>query len=115
MAKWWNITQFFKRDDNAEATTQQTTANPTGNKRTTPRTGAGLQFFYASTDTATAVATVYRCVQLLSDSVAGLHLQYMKLKGDRYQEDKNNDLHYLLTVQPQPEMSILTFGVWPLR
>jgi len=109
MAKWWNIAQFFKRDDNAEATTQQTTANPTGNKRTTPRTGAGLQFFYASTDTATAVATVYRCVQLLSDSVAGLHLQYMKLKGDRYQEDKNNDLHYLLTVQPQPEMSIFDF------
>ena len=55
MAKWWNITRFFKRDDNAEATTQQVTANPTGNKRTTPRTGAGLQFFYASTDTATAV------------------------------------------------------------
>ena len=109
MAKWWNIAQFFKRDDNAEATTQQTTANPTGNKRTTPRTGAGLQFFYPSEDTALAIATTYRCVQLLSDSVAGLHLQYMKLKGDRYQEDTNSDLHYLLTVQPQPEMSIFDF------
>ena len=55
------------------------------------------------------IATVYRCVQLLSDSVAGLHLQYMKLKNDRYQEDTNSDLHYLLSVQPQPEMSIFDF------
>ena len=109
MAKWWDISRIWKQRD--EVVEQQAAPAPQAKttQRTTPRTGAGLQFFYASTDTATAVATVYRCVQLLSDSVAGLHLQYMKLKGDRYQEDKNNDLHYLLTVQPQPEMSIFDF------
>lgn len=60
-------------------------------------------------DQALAVATVYRCVKLLSESVASLRLQYMRKKEGRYQEDENSPLHYLLTVQPQPEMSAFDF------
>ena len=84
-------------------------AQPQKPTRTNPRTGAGLQYYFYPYGEPLAIATVYRCVQLLSDSVAGLHLQYLKLKNDRYQEDINSPLHYLLSVQPQPEMSIFDF------
>lgn len=56
-----------------------------------------------------AIAATYRCVTLLSESVASLRLQYMQRKGGRYQEDIESDFHYLLTVQPQPEMSAFSF------
>lgn len=101
MAFWQNMTRLFRREDATEP--------KTGQPRTTPRTGAGVRYFYASENTALSIATAYRCVQLLSDSVAGLHLQYMKFKGNRYQEDLNAPIHYLLSVQPQPEMSIFDF------
>jgi len=102
MAKWWDITRLWRHEKSSKSTTQTGT-------RTTPRTGAGLQYFYPTESIALSIATVYRCVQLLSDSVAGLHLQYMKLKGSRYQEDTNAPIHYLLSVQPQPEISIFDF------
>lgn len=101
MAKWWDITRFWKREESEEST--ETPA------RKAPRTGAGLRYFYPTESNVLSIATAYRCVQVLSDSVAGLHLQYMKLKGNRYQEDKNAPIHYLLSVQPQPELSIFDF------
>lgn len=76
-----------------------------------PRGGGGLTVVTCGGDDL-GVATVYRCVKLLSDSVAGLRLQYMSKKGGRYVEDVENPLHYLMTVQPQPEMSAYTF--WSL-
>jgi len=102
MVKWWNIVRFWQREETEKTATEK-------NTRTTPRTGAGLEYFYLTESTALSIATAYRCVQLLSDSVAGLHLQYMKLKGNRYQEDVNAPIHYLLSVQPQPELSIFDF------
>ena len=100
MKKWWDITRFFKREEGAE---------PAPEPRTTPRTGGGVYFFTPSINAALSIATVYRCAQILSDSVACLHLQYMKLKDGRYQEDMNAPIHYLLSVQPQPELSIFDF------
>lgn len=61
------------------------------------------------------VAAVYRCVTLLSESVAGLRLQYMRQKEGRYQEDTASVFHYLLTVQPQPEMSANDFWTMAVR
>lgn len=61
------------------------------------------------------VAAVYRCVTLLSDSVAGMRLRYMRRKDGRYVEDESSMLHYLLTVQPQPEMSVYTFWQTAVR
>lgn len=55
------------------------------------------------------VATVYRCVKVISDGVASLPLRYMTLQGGRYVEDVRSPLHYLLAVQPQPEMSAYDF------
>lgn len=104
MANWLETLKFWKpKREESEAQTAPTRT------RTTPRTGAGLQYYFYPYGEPLAIATVYRCVQLLSDSVAGLHLQFLKLKNDRYQEDLNSPLHYLLTVQPQPEMSIFDF------
>ena len=104
MANWLETLKFWKpKREESEAQTAPTRT------RTTPRTGAGLQYYFYPYGEPLAIATVYRCVQLLSDSVAGLHLQYLKLKNDRYQEDINSPLHYLLSVQPQPEMSIFDF------
>lgn len=100
MKKWWDITRFFKRESSEVGTSAP---------RSTPRTGAGLYYFAPTAKAALSIATAYRCVQLLSDSVAGLHLQYMRFKDGRYQEDKNAPIHYLLSVQPQPELSIFSF------
>ena len=103
MSIWQNIKSWFR---DGEPVVEAQPQKPT---RTNPRTGAGLQYYFYPYGEPLAIATVYRCVQLLSDSVAGLHLQFLKLKNDRYQEDVNSPLHYLLTVQPQPEMSIFDF------
>lgn len=62
-----------------------------------------------STGSPLTVATVYRCVNLLADSVANLPMQYMRLKGDVFVEDKTSRLHYLLTVQPCSYMSAVDF------
>lgn len=56
-----------------------------------------------------AVATVYRCVNLLADSVAGLDMLYMRQKGGIFVEDKSSRLHYLLNVQPCSYMSAVDF------
>ena len=55
------------------------------------------------------VATVYRCVDLLANKVAGLRLQYMRKKGEIFVEDVNSRLHYLLTVQPDSYLSAFDF------
>lgn len=100
MSFWNSIKRFFSREAASDKTSEV---------HTTPRKGGGVYYFTPSAQAAMSIATVYRCVQVLSDSVASLHLQYMRLKDGRYQEDVNSSLHYLLSVQPQPEMSIFDF------
>lgn len=60
--------------------------------------GSGLQ-----------VATVFRCVRLLSESVANLPLLYMRKKGDIFVEDTESSLHYLLTIQPNETFNAFDF------
>lgn len=64
---------------------------------------------YPQRYTPLSVATVYRCVDLLANSVANLRLQYMRKKGDIFMEDTNSRLHYLLTVQPDSYLSAFDF------
>ncbi len=98
-----NIKRFFRR----EATSATTEA---GTQYYTPRAGGGVSVLsFPGCSDAMAIAATYRCVTLLSESVASLRLQYMQRKGGRYQEDTASDYHYLLTVQPQPEMSAFAF------
>ena len=72
----------------------------------TPRTG-GIPLL--PNGTALSIATVYRCVNLLADSVANLPIRYMRMKGDIFVEDKSSRLHYLLNVQPCGYMSVADF------
>lgn len=58
---------------------------------------------------ALAVATVYRCVNLLADSVANLPVMYLRQAGEIYEADKTSHLHYLLNVQPCSYMSAVDF------
>ena len=74
----------------------------------TPRAG-GLDLLAYTSKGALSVAAVYRCVNLLADSVANLPLQYMRLKDGIFVEDVNSRLHYLLTVQPCDYMSAFDF------
>lgn len=55
------------------------------------------------------VGTVFRCVRLLSESVANLPLMYMRLKGGIFVEDTDSSLHYLLTVEPSPNYNAFDF------
>ncbi len=72
-----------------------------------PRTGG--YSILASNAGALNVATVYRCVNLLADSVANLPVRYMRMKGDIFVEDRANRLHYLLNVQPDGYLSAVDF------
>lgn len=94
-----NIRNLFRRG----ATAGGNADNKTG---TTPRTGGT---YLLPAGTALSVATVYRCVNLLADSVANLPVQYMRMKGDIFMEDKSSRLHYLLNVQPCSYMSAVDF------
>lgn len=68
----------------------------------------GLPLMLPSTN-AMAVSTVYACVNLLANSVAGLPLRYLRLRDGVFAEDTNSRLHYLLTVQPCAYMNAFDF------
>ena len=91
-----SIKSLFKRGDKSASETASMASAPT------PRTGDYTRFFsyMGSSGLALSVATVYRCVQLLSESVANLPMRYMRMKDGIFVEDTNSRLHYLLTVQP---------------
>lgn len=75
----------------------------------TPREGGILWPFYSS-NTALCVATVYRCVKLLSESVAALPVQVLRRRGGIFVNDLDGRLPYLLNVQPDEFMS--AFDMW---
>lgn len=59
--------------------------------------------------TALSVGAAYRCVRLLSESVANLPLQYLRLRDGIFVEDTASRLHYLLTVQPNATANAFDF------
>lgn len=99
MGFWGKVANIFKRG----------TVSNTQEVVPMPRVGNYSQVFYSGTYFALSLATVYRCVKLLSESVANLPLQYMRLKDGIFVEDTNSRLHYLLTVQPDSAVSAFDF------
>lgn len=71
--------------------------------------GDVLSQIYTGGGAALSVATVYRCVRLLSESVANLPMRYLRQKGGIFVEDTDSRLHYLLTVQPNPTTNAFDF------
>lgn len=96
------ILDYFKRETTTPA------AN-TGAVASSPRTGGTWWPAYTG-QTALCVATVYRCVKLLSESVANLNVQYMRQKGGIFVEDSESRLAYLLNVQP--DFATNAFDFW---
>ena len=76
-----NIRNFFRR---SKAVEEEPVASA-------PRTGSVNIFAPAGMDL--SIATVYRCVNILADSVANLPVQYMRLKGDIFVEDKTKTMN----------------------
>lgn len=97
MIGWLNLFKSHKREGKSESSSK------------TPRKGGGAGYFIPSMGSAQSVATAYRCIRVLCDSVASLQLRYMKRSGGRYVEDESSPFHYLLSIQPQPEKSIFDF------
>ena len=94
------IRNIFRREDNADTP-------PVDNEKL-----AGASVLWPAMPGAVQplqIATVYRCANLLADSVANLPLRYMRKKGDIFVEATESNLHYLLTVQPCPHLSIVDF------
>lgn len=101
--KWLNPATWFRRDD--------TVTTGTSSDASEIRKGNDYWPLLAgwSGGTALSIATVYRCVNLLADSVAVLPMQYMRLKDGRFVVDGNSRLNYLLNVQPDAAMSAFDF------
>lgn len=105
--RWLNPVTWFSRDD-GQVTTGTVDEESTASN---PRLGkywpllAGMNGSSALT-----IATVYRCVNLLCDSVAVLPMQFMRLKDNRFVPDVNSRLHYLLNVQP--DIALSAFDFW---
>lgn len=97
MGFWKRFLRLFVR--------QAATSAPSG-----PRGGSALSDLSLATGSASLnIATVYRCVSLLSESVANLPLQYLVARGGIFAEDKKSDYHYLLNVQPDTAYSAFDF------
>ncbi len=98
------IANYFKRD----------AANGQRDLAPTPRLGGATLFGYDN-QTALCIATVYRCVDLLSQSVANLPVMNMRQKDGIFVEDTNDRLHYLLNVQPDTFVNAFDFWCQVVR
>ena len=97
------ILDYFKRETAA-------TGKAAADQPLTPRQGGTWWPAYTG-QTALCVATVYRCVKLLAESVANLNVQYMRQKGGIFVEDTESRLAYLLNVQPDVATNAFDFWV----
>ncbi len=61
------------------------------------------------------IAAVYRCVEVLSNSVATLPLLYLKERNGVFRTDTDARLHYLLAVQPNENMGAFDFWAQVVR
>lgn len=93
------ILSYFRRE----------TATKSDGEPSAARTGATPLFTYGG-QTAMSIATVFRCVKLLSESVANLPLQYVKRKDGVFADANNPRLDYLLNVQP--DYAVNAFDFW---
>lgn len=94
---WQHIVNYFKREA------------PASQRGVSLRAG-GVPLFADSDYAAMCVATVFRCVKLLSESVACLPVRYLRRKGDIFVDAGDARLDYLLNVQP--DYALNAFDFW---
>lgn len=98
MGFWSFIKEYFRRE-----------TKKVGEATGAARTGATPLFVYGA-QTAMSIATVFRCVKLLSESVANLPVQYVKRKEGVFVDVGDSRIDYLLNVQP--DYTINAFDFW---
>lgn len=106
-----NLNPFKKRE--AAGSGQ----NEAGDQRT-PRQGGNYPVEWlipAGGGEALKVATVYRCINIISESVANLPLQYLKKRGGLFADQQDSPLAYLLNVQPDGALSAYDFWTQLVR
>lgn len=59
--------------------------------------------------TALQITTVYRCVRFIAESIASLPLEVWQTVAGGREKAIGDDVHYLLSTEPNPEMSAFTF------
>lgn len=96
---WHILTSFFRRETKSGEALAPSAA----------RTGATSLLVYGD-QTALCVATVFRCVKLLSESVANLPLQYLKQRDGIFLDAGDDRFDYLLNVQP--DYAVNAFDFW---
>ncbi len=79
-----------------------------GGSTESPRAGSTSIFPYGY-QTAMSIATVFRCVKLLSESVANLPLRYVKRRDGVFADAGDPRLDYLLNVQPDRAVNAFDF------
>lgn len=92
---WHHITGFFRRDKNVAALDGL-------------RSGAVPLWFYPQ-GIGLTVATVYRCVKFLSESVANLPVRYLRCKDGIFVDAADRHLDYLLNIQPDSAYNAFDF------
>lgn len=95
--------------------------NPLDNPAVPLSSGAGFLYdLFGASPTAAGVSvnahsamqlsTVYTCINILSSDISSLPLKVYERKADGTKKlAEDSDLHYLLTVEPNPEMSAVVF------
>ncbi|MDE6498229.1 MAG: phage portal protein [Muribaculaceae bacterium] len=96
MGIWRNFLGYFKREKKSDAALD------------TPRAGA-VPLFLRTGGNAMCVATVFRCVRLLSESVASLPLLHERLRDGIFTDTGDSGLYYLLNVQPDDAVNAFDF------
>lgn len=100
MSIWRSILGFFMREKRLESS---------GGGASMYRAG-GRSLFATGDETALCVAAVYRCVKLLSESVANLPVLYLRRRDGIFVADGECRLDYLLNVEP--DHAVNAFDFW---
>ena len=104
MGFWTNIKHIFRRGSGDTATE----SSDSGASVSAARLG-NTHLLISVGSTALSIATVFRCVRLLSESVANLPIKHMRLKDGIFKADGSDLFNYLLTVQPTGALSAYDF------
>lgn len=103
------LSRFSRPQAREDTPASQQAKQQNGERPRGPRYGDGL-IYTAGSQNALCVGAVFRCVRLLSESVASLPVRYMRLRGGIYVPDTACRLNYLLNVEP--DKSVNAFDFW---
>ena len=79
-----------------------------------PRTGA-VSLIQTANENPLNIGAVFRCVEVLSNSVANLPLRYLTAKNGVFVDNPESRLHYLLSVEPNENMNAFDFWAQVVR